>query len=137
MEALEKLRDQHDQVIQQYKSLQHHSSYEKAVLEQRVLLLEQENNTLKEHLSILSRKKGSLVFELEARNRMEDDAHAKYVQLHIQIVNYHTKINQLMGSLESGIKTRIGFMPRDIQNHIDKVRNLPVSYSIHFICNLF
>lgn len=128
MEALEKLRDQHDQVIQQYKALQNHSSYEKAILEQRILLLEQENKSLKEQVSNLSRKKGTLVFELEARNRMEDDAHAKYVQLHIQIVNYHTKINQLMGTLESSVKTRIGFMPRDIQNNIDKVRNLPVSF---------
>ena len=113
-------------MIQQYKSLQHHSSYEKAILDQKILLLEQENKGLKEQVSILSRKKGTLAFELEARNRMEDDAHGKYVQLHIQIVNYHTKINQLMGSLESGVKTRIGFIPRDIQNHIDKVRNLPV-----------
>lgn len=126
MEALEKLRDQHDQLIQQYKALQNHSSYDKAILEQRVLLLEEENKSLKEQVSLLSRKKGTLVFELETRNRMEDDAHAKYVQLHIQIVNYHTKINQLMNSLEAGVKTRIGFLPRDIQSHIDKVRNLPV-----------
>ncbi len=58
---------------------------------------------------------------------MEDDAHAKYVNLHIQIVNYHTKITQLMDSLESSVRTRIGFVPRDIQHNIEKVRQLPVS----------
>jgi hypothetical protein len=57
---------------------------------------------------------------------MEDDAHAKYVQLHIQIVNYHTKIQHMMNSLDSGVKSRIGFVPRDILTLINKVRNLPV-----------
>jgi hypothetical protein len=103
---------------------------------------------MKEQLSTLSRKRGTLVFELEARyitsilsfspalplslispchrNRMEDDAHAKYVQLHIQIVNYHTKVQQMMNSLEAGVRTRIGFIPRDILDHINKVRHYPV-----------
>lgn len=59
---------------------------------------------------------------------MEDDAHAKYVQLHIQIVNYHAKIQHMMNSLESGVRTRIGFIPRDILSQINKVRKLPVRY---------
>lgn len=63
---------------------------------------------------------------------MEDDAHAKYVQLHIQIVNYHTKIQHMMNSLESGVRTRIGFIPRDILTQINKIRNLPVALSSSF-----
>jgi hypothetical protein len=65
--ALEKLRDEHDQLIQQYKSLQSHSSYDKAISDQRIESLQQENQSLKDQLSSLSRKRGTLVFELEAR----------------------------------------------------------------------
>jgi hypothetical protein len=59
---------------------------------------------------------------------MEEEAHSKYVQLHLQSVNYHSRVNQLVKEASNTIHTRMGFVPGGVKESLNNVIDLQVSH---------
>mmetsp|Transcript_3878 Transcript_3878/g.6062 ORF Transcript_3878/g.6062 Transcript_3878/m.6062 type:complete len:407 (+) Transcript_3878:29-1249(+) len=122
---LKSLRKELSEMSDKYQSLQSHMANQQVENDRRVAALEEENRELLERVTVTMRKNNVLMSELGARNSMDEAAHEKYVQLHLQSVNYHTRVNQLVGAAEGTIRARMGFVPRGVQERFSAIRDLP------------
>lgn len=67
---------------------------------------------------------------------MEEEAHAKYVQLHLQSVNYHSRVNQLVKEASNTIQSRMGFVPGGVKKALIEVSELAVSTKLTNLSSL-
>ena len=65
------------------------------------------------------------------RNNMDEDTHEKYVQLHMDILAYHSRVKNKAEESLRGIRAKVGFVPRDVEEHLQELQRVEVSVRHH------
>lgn len=95
-----------------------------AILEKRNTELSERNTELEARCAAAELKATDTQRELDIRNNIDGDTHEKYVQLHMDILTYHSRVkNKAAESLRS-IKAKVGFVPRDVEEHLRELQRV-------------
>lgn len=49
---------------------------------------------------------------------MDDGTHEKYVQLHLDIMAYHARVQSMAHQSLRCVRARVGFVPREVEAHL-------------------
>jgi chromosome segregation ATPase len=94
---------------------------------------DQEIESLKSEKNILQLKNNSLLCALEMLERELrktkmglNDAQQSNVALTMQYVDYKAEVTQCADNIVNSVKSRVGFLPRRIQNNICRIKSSKV-----------
>ena len=59
---------------------------------------------------------------------MDDAAHEKYVQLHLDIMAYHSRVRRGAEDSLRSVKAKVGFVPRDVALALKELLGLQVAW---------
>lgn len=95
-----------------------------AIMERKNSYLEATNKEKDGEISTLAEKLADTERELELRNAMDNDAHEKFVKLHMDIMTYHSQVKNKVDQSMHSIKARIGFIPREVEQNLRELKKL-------------
>mmetsp|Transcript_20187 Transcript_20187/g.34049 ORF Transcript_20187/g.34049 Transcript_20187/m.34049 type:complete len:306 (-) Transcript_20187:148-1065(-) len=117
-DQIETLKTEKDKLKEFYQQREHQLNTTLAILEKRNSELSERNTELEARSAAAELKATDTQRELDIRNNIDDDTHEKYVQLHMDILTYHSRVkNKAAESLRS-IKAKVGFVPREVEEHL-------------------
>ena len=66
---------------------------------------------------------------------MDNQTHEKYVQLHMDILSYHSNVKSKGDDCLQSIRKRVGFVPREVETQLKELREIQVK--IYIIYNIY
>lgn len=62
--------------------------------------------------------------ELDIRNVMDEESHEKFVQMHMDIMEYNSTIKTKAEECLKVIKSRVGFIPREVESQMKELKEI-------------
>ncbi len=85
-----------------------------------------ESRVLQENILSLAEKNTELSKELYKYKGADDSSHHNVIELRMQCLNYKSMIDSQLDIMNGVIKARIGFVPREVEEAIDKIKQVEV-----------
>jgi chromosome segregation ATPase len=123
-------------------SLSHEFNLDKSSLNETLAKKDQVIDNLQAEKAILEYKNNSLITAIELlekelrKSKMAvSDCQRENLQLSMKTYQYKGAVEKCADKIQSAVTSRVGFLPRKIQKHYNKIKSLKVCFS--FVVFLF